>query len=91
MSSPSEKPLIEYPTVYAYKVMGRPGNDFHGYVRSLFARLLGVEVTAEAIAENRSRQGTYVSLTVTVVLTSEEQRQTVYRHLHQDPRVVYYL
>lgn len=91
MSTPSDKPLIEYPTVYAYKVMGRRSDDFHAYVRGVFRALLGAELEAEAISENVSKQGTYVSLTVSVRLETEDQRQKIYAHLHTDQRIVYYL
>lgn len=91
MSEKAAPPLVEYPGVYAFKVMGRLEHGFHAHVQAVFARLLGAELPADAIAENVSRQGKYVSLTVSVLLTSEEQRQAIYRHLHEDPRVVYYL
>lgn len=91
MSEPTEKPLIEYPTVYAYKVMGRREDDFHAYVREVFRAVLGAELGDGDITENVSRQGTYVSLTVSVRLETEDQRQKVYAHLHADKRIVYYL
>ncbi|MDX2011720.1 MAG: DUF493 domain-containing protein [Myxococcaceae bacterium] len=91
-SSPTgQPPLIEYPTAYAFKVMGKPEDDFEGFVRALFSRVLGVEVPAEAIERQPSSKGTYVSLTVTVTLHSEEHRRTVYAQLHQEKRIVYYL
>jgi putative lipoic acid-binding regulatory protein len=88
---PQPKPLVEYPGVYAFKVMGRLEHGFAAHVRALFSRLMEGEVAGDAIAENVSRQGNYVSLTVSVLLRSEEQRQAIYRHLHEDPRVLYYL
>jgi uncharacterized protein len=90
-SPPDTPPLIEYPTEYAFKVMGKPEDDFVGYVRALFSRVLGLEVPAEAVAAQPSSKGTYVSLTVTVTLHSEEHRRRVYAQLHQEKRIVYYL
>lgn len=86
-----KKPLIEYPAVYTFKVMGRQEHGFAEYVRQLFSRLMGNEVSPDSIREQPSSRGTYVSLSVSVYLLSEEHRRTIYAHLHQDKRVVYYL
>jgi putative lipoic acid-binding regulatory protein len=92
MSNESEpKPLIEYPTVYAFKVMGRREHAFSEFVRQLFSRLMGSEVSNDSISENVSKQGNYVSLTVSVYLLSEEHRKTIYSALHREKRVLYYL
>ena len=85
------KPLIEYPTVYHFKVMGRREHAFGEYVRRLFTRLMGAEVSRDSISEQLSRQGKYVSLTVTVYLLSEEHRQTIYVALHKEKRILYYM
>lgn len=87
----AEKPLIEYPTVYAFKVMGKLEHGFAEYIRQKFSRLMGAEISNDAIAENVSKQGHYVSLTVSVYLLSEEMRLTIYAELHTDKRIVYYL
>ncbi|RKH43511.1 DUF493 domain-containing protein [Corallococcus sp. AB049A] len=90
-----KKPLVEYPSVYEYKVMGKatveetPG--FEEHVRSLFRRKLGSEVSPDSIHVQHSRKGKFVSLSVSVLLLSEEQRRAIYAELHQDPRIVYYL
>ena len=85
------KPLIEYPTVYSFKVMGKLEHGFAEYIRAKFSRLMGTEVSKDSIAENVSKQGHYVSLTVSVYLLSEAQRQAIYADIHTDKRIVYYL
>lgn len=85
------KPLIEYPTTYAFKVMGKHEEDFEAHVRAKFSRLLGAELAADAISKNVSKEGRYISLTVSVYLLSEEHRQTIYAEIHTDKRIVYYL
>jgi putative lipoic acid-binding regulatory protein len=87
----SQTPKIEYPTDYCFKVMGRQGGDFSVYVRALFARLLATDIEGSAVVEHESSKGKYVSVSITVRLTSEEQRRHIYTQLHSDPRVVYYL
>jgi hypothetical protein len=52
---------------------------------------MGSEVSRDSIAENVSKQGHYVSLTVSVYLLSEEQRRKIYAEIHTDKRIVYYL
>ncbi len=85
------KPLIEYPAIYPFKVMGRLEHGFGEYIRQKFSRLMGTEISRDSISENVSKQGHYVALTVTVYLLSEEQRRTIYADLHADKRIVYYL
>lgn len=85
------KPLIEYPTVYAFKVMGKREHGFATYVREKFTRLMGSEIADDAVSENISKEGRYTSLTVSVTLTSEEQRKAIYEDIHSDKRIVYYL
>ena len=86
-----DKPLIDYPTVYAFKVMGKQEHGFGAYVRALFRRLMGGEVPPDSISEQPSSQGRYLSVTVSVVLLSEEHRRTVYAQLHKEKRIIYYL
>ena len=91
MEPDQKKPLVEYPTLYAFKVMGKQEQGFQEYVRQLFHRLMGAEISNDSISEQPSRQGTYLSVTVTVYLLSEEHRQTIYSSLHKERRIIYYL
>ncbi|MBJ6763853.1 DUF493 domain-containing protein [Myxococcaceae bacterium JPH2] len=86
-----KKPLIEYPSVYTFKVMGAQAPDFAEHVRELFRRMMGSEISPDSIHEQPSSKGKYVSLSVSVYLLSEEQRRSIYAQLHQDKRIVYYL
>ena len=84
-------PLIAYTTDYAFKVIGKQEHGFREYVRLLFKRVMGTDVSTDSISELPSRQNKYLSLTVTVYLLSEEQRQTIYGQLHKEKRILYYL
>jgi uncharacterized protein len=86
-----KKPLIDYPTVYAFKVMGKQEHGFKEYVRQLFKRLMGTEVSQDSISEQASSRGKYVSVTVSVYLLSEDQRRSIYESLHKERRILYYL
>lgn len=86
-----KKPLIEYPAVYTFKVMGKQEPGFLEHVRDLFRRLMGSEISPDSISEQPSSKGKYVSLSVSVYLLSEEHRRSIYSELHKDDRVIYYL
>ncbi|AKQ66886.1 putative lipoate regulatory protein YbeD [Myxococcus hansupus] len=86
-----KKPLIEYPSVYTFKVMGAKDAGFAEHVRELFKRLMGTDISPDSISEQPSSKGKYVSLSVSVYLLSEEHRRSIYDALHKDERVVYYL
>jgi hypothetical protein len=87
-----KKPLIEYPTVYTFKVMGRQEpTGFAAYVRDLFRLLMGTEISPDSLREQPSSKGTYVSVSVSVYLLSEEHRRSIYARLRQEQRIVYYL
>ena len=85
-----KKPLIEYPTVYTFKVMGVQEHGFVEYVRTLFKRLMGTEISKDSIHEQPSSKGKYVSVSVSVYLLSEEHRRSIYEQLHRDERVMLY-
>jgi hypothetical protein len=87
----AQKPLIEYPATYTFKVMGKQEAGFVPYVRELFHRLMGQALAPDAIQEQPSSKGRYVSLSVSVRLESEEHRRSIYAELHRDERVIYYL
>ena len=85
------KPLISYPTDYDFKVMGKQEHGFKEYVRQLFKRLMGTEISEDSISAHASSGGKYLSVQVSVYLLSEEQRRHVYEELQKERRVIYYL
>lgn len=89
--APAQPPLIDYPTAYTFKVMGKQEHGFREYVRGLFHRLMGHEISPDSMSEQPSKGEKYVSVSVTVVLLSEEQRRHVYTELHKERRILYYL
>jgi uncharacterized protein len=91
MEEEGKRPLIDYPTVYTFKVMGRQEHGFREHVRALFRRMMGTEISLDSIREQPSTKGNYVSVSVSVFLLSEEQRRAIYVELHRDRRVLYYL
>jgi uncharacterized protein len=90
-SSPPDKPLIEYPSVYAFKVIGLRGTGFEALMAQLFETGWGAGIPPEAVVENRSKGGKYVSLTISLELPSEQVRLQIYDLIHAEKRIVYYL
>jgi uncharacterized protein len=91
MAEEVKKPLIEYPTIYTFKVMGLQEHGFGEYVRQLFKRMMGTEISQDSMSLQPSSRGKYVSVTISVLLLSEEQRRAIYTQLHKERRVLYYL
>lgn len=85
-------PLIDYPTDYTFKVVGRRVDGFPDYVRRLVSRALGRILHADRIRKVRSSgQGNYQSVTLDVVLAGESERRAVYHALWDCEQVLFYL
>ena len=87
----SQKPLVEYPLDYVFKIIGLAADDFADHARRLVERAGGTATPAERVTVRASTGGKYHAVTVVAWLESEEQRRAVYHALHADDRVVYYL
>jgi putative lipoic acid-binding regulatory protein len=70
--------LLKFPTDLPIKVFGRNDAAFRSAVGAIFEKHFGA---AYAIAEQTSKQGSYVSLTVTVRAESRVQADAVYHDL----------
>jgi putative lipoic acid-binding regulatory protein len=89
--TPAPSPsLVEYPTIYMFKVMGLAAGGFEAHARALVVRAAGTEAEL-AVKVRDSAGGKYASVSVSVRLETEDQRRAVYAALHADPRVLYYL
>jgi putative lipoic acid-binding regulatory protein len=76
--SDSDESLLKFPTDLPIKVFGRNDVEFRAAVRAIFETHFG---SAYSIVEQTSKQGVYVSLTVTVRAESRAQADAVYREL----------
>ncbi len=77
--------MLEFPCDFPLKMMGRDTPEFHATVRALVERHTG-PLSDEAIHTAQSRNGRFVSITVTINATSKEQLDNIYRELtaHDD-------
>jgi len=67
--------------------MGLAGNDFDALVVEIIIRHIG-EVTEGAIVVRPSRNGKYVSVTVTFEAKDQEQLDSLYRELSAHERIM---
>lgn len=86
----TELPEIEYPTLYTFRAIGRSGPGLREHVLRLVQGVLS-EVSDDSITERPSREGKYLAFQIRAFLRTEDERREVYRLLHQDERIVYFL
>ena len=81
----SEESVIKFPTPVPIKMMGRDTPEFRATVRSLVEKHTG-PIDDSAISDAISRKGNFVSITVTIIATSQEQLDNIYRDVssHED-------
>ncbi|HTK00996.1 MAG TPA: YbeD family protein [Bordetella sp.] len=86
MNIPPEQSLIEYPSDFPIKVMGK---QHPGFAQALTEVVLQFDPGFDpATVEMRpSKGGNYIGLTFTVRATSREQLDELYRALHGHPMV----
>jgi putative lipoic acid-binding regulatory protein len=83
---PESESLIEYPSAFPIKVMGKQNPEL---AQVLTALVLEFDPTFDpATVEMRpSKGGNYMGLTFTVTATSREQLDNLYKALHGHPMV----
>ena len=81
----AEESIIEFPCEFPIKMMGRDSPEFRATARSLVEFHVG-HIDDEAIQVNLSAKGNFVSVTVTVTATSQQQLDDIYRDVsgHDD-------
>lgn len=81
----SEESAIEFPCSFPIKMMGRDSPEFRATARALVEKHAG-EVADEAVQAALSRNGRFVSVTVTITATSKQQLDAIYREVtaHED-------
>jgi len=74
----AEESALQFPCEFPIKMMGRDTPDFRLLVRGLVEKHAG-KVTDEAVQAAVSRNGSFVSITVTISATSQQQLDDIYR------------
>ena len=69
---------MEFPCSFPIKLMGRETDEFRRTVRDLVEKHTG-PLDDEAIQSSLSRNGRFVSVTITIVARSREQLDSIYQ------------
>lgn len=79
--------LIEFPCEFPIKVMGRDHPDFRGHVLALIGKHTN-EIEDADVRSQSSSNGSFLSVTVTIIAESREQLDTIYQSLSDDADVL---
>jgi putative lipoic acid-binding regulatory protein len=81
----SDESIIKFPCPFPIKMMGRDTPEFRATVRSLVEKHTG-PIDDSAVSDAVSRKGNFVSVTITVIATSQDQLDDIYRDVssHDD-------
>ena len=74
----NDESAIEFPCSFPIKMMGRDTPEFRATARALVERHAG-PVADDAVTTAASSKGNFVSVTVTITATSQEQLDNIYR------------
>jgi len=74
----AEESALQFPCEFPIKLMGRDTPDFRLLARGLVEKHAG-KVMDEAVQAAVSRNGSFVSITVTISATSQQQLDDIYR------------
>ncbi len=78
--------LLQFPTAFPIKIMGRHADDFAQTILAIVTRH-APDFDASTLEMRASREGNYLSLTATINAVSREQLDALYRELSAHPAV----
>ena len=82
--------VFDFPCRFPIKIMGREEPGFTAHVLNLIAPHVD-DIDADDIKMRASKQGQYVSITVTINAVSREQLDLVYTRLTSSERILFVL
>ncbi|MBC8518853.1 MAG: DUF493 domain-containing protein [Gammaproteobacteria bacterium] len=83
----NEETLLEFPCSFSIKAMGKDENDFDTHVTTLVRRHV-TDLSEGAVKTRPSKNGNFISVTVTITATSKRQLDDIYYDLTADERVM---
>ena len=83
----NDETLLEFPCEFPIKMMGRDTPEFHSTARKLIEKHTG-PIDDDAIQSAVSRNGRFVSITVTVNALSQQQLDDIYRDVTANENVL---
>lgn len=82
--------LIEFPCRFPIKIMGRDQSEFEAHVLQIISTHVD-DITAGDVSIRPSKNGNYLSVTVTVDARDQEHLDRIYRTLSASEQVLYVL
>ena len=81
----TEESVIEFPCEFPIKMMGRNSPEFRATARALVEKHVGA-VDDDAVQASLSRNDRFVSVTVTITATRQQQLDDIYQDVtdHED-------
>ncbi len=76
----NDQTLLEFPCNFPIKAMGRDTSEFQSLIRELVEKHTG-PLADDAVQSSLSKTGRFVSITVTVNATSQEQLDAIYQDI----------
>jgi putative lipoic acid-binding regulatory protein len=76
----SEETVIEFPCEFPIKMMGRDTAEFRETMRAIVEKHAG-ELDDSRVQAAVSRNGSFVSVTITITATSQQQLDEIYREV----------
>lgn len=74
-----DRPLIEYPCEWEYRIIGSDLDQ----IRAAVLEIMGSEEGYSLTPANRSREGRWLSMSLTLVVPSEERRDAIHKALQE--------
>jgi putative lipoic acid-binding regulatory protein len=87
LSHPEQKPLLTFPCEFPMKIMGRREDGFAQLVSEIVLRH-APDFDPATMEMRSSKQGRYLSLTVTIQARSREQLDALYSELSAHPMIL---
>ena len=88
-NSKSTDGVIKYPCEFGIKAFGKADSDFKQTVINIVKQHVeGNTINDHEISEKKSKDGNYLSLTVTIQAQSKQQMDTIYHALSDEPLVL---
>ena len=83
----TDETLLEFPCDFPIKIMGRESDEFRALARELVEKHTG-PLADDAIVSSLSRDGAFVSVTVTVLAQSQQQLDDIYREVTSNDEIL---
>jgi len=87
MTAPKEEKLLDFPCDFPIKMMGREQPEFRDAAVALVERHTG-KIRSDAIRTALSRNGNFLSITITIKAQNQQQLDDIYSDLSEHEEIL---